>query len=506
MTYLVGIDIGTSATKTDLYLESGEVVATASSSYRLYQPHNGWAEQIPEDWWEATVETIEAVIAQSGVNPQDIKGLGLSGQMHGLVMLDEDNNVIRPAIIWADQRTEEQVAWLENNVGRTEIIKMTANPPVTGFTLAKLLWVRQHEPELFEKCRMVLLPKDYIRFRLSGVFATEVSDASGTQLLDVDKRNWSSEMLELLDLDQKILPAVHESIEITSEVSGTAASLTGLKEGTPIVGGAGDNAAAAIGTGVIEAGKAFTTIGTSGVVFAHTDFMRFDPEGRIHTMCAAVPNAWHVMGVTQAAGLSLSWFRDNFCQDLLQLAEKQNKNTYAIMDEIASKVEAGSDRLIYLPYLMGERTPWLDPNARGVFFGLSARHKREHLIRAIMEGVSFSQLDTVNIMRELGLPVSDMRATGGGASPFWRQMLADVYGVPVHKLAANTGGTLGVALLAAVATGSYKDLDEACAVAVKPVASSKPDRAVHDRYQQIYPLYHQLYLSLKEDFISLAEL
>ncbi len=506
MAYLIGIDIGTSATKTDLYLESGEVVATASSSYPLYQPHNGWAEQIPEDWWKATIETIAAVIAQSGVNPKEIKGLGLSGQMHGLVMLDEDDNVIRPAIIWADQRTEEQVDWLESKIGRTEIIEMTANPPVTGFTLAKLLWVKQYEPELFDKCRMVLLPKDYIRFRLSGVFATEVSDASGTQLLDVGRRNWSNEMLELTELDHDLLPPVYESIEITSEISSTAATLTGLKEGTPIIGGAGDNAAAAIGTGVIEAGKAFTTIGTSGVVFAHTDSIKIDPEGRIHTMCAAVPNAWHVMGVTQAAGLSLSWFRDNFCQDLLHLAKKENKNPYAYMDEIAMTVEAGSDRLIYLPYLMGERTPWLDPNARGVFFGLSARHNKGHLIRAIMEGVSFSQLDTVNIMRELDLSLSDMRATGGGASPFWRQMLADVYGVPVHKLAANTGGTLGVALLAAVATGSYKDLKEACSEAVVPVASSKPKKAVHDRYQQIYPLYHQLYLSLKEDFISLSEL
>lgn len=506
MAYLIGIDIGTSATKTDLYLENGEIVATASASYPLYQQKNGWAEQDPEDWWRATCETLRSVISQADINSRNIKGIGLSGQMHGLVMLGAKNQVVRPAIIWADQRTEEQVCWLENNIGRESIISMTANPPVTGFTLAKILWVRQHEPDLFEKCTKILLPKDYIRFCLSGIFATEVSDASGTQLLDVGNREWSSRMLELAKLDPDLLPPVYESIEITSEVSVESAKITGLSAGTPIVGGAGDNAAAAIGTGVIEQGKAFTTIGTSGVVFAHTDNMCFDPKGRIHTMCAAVPDSWHLMGVTQAAGLSLSWFKDNFCQDLQTQASKNGISIYEYMDKMASEIEAGSDRLIYLPYLMGERTPWLDSNARGVFFGLSARHSKAHVIRSIMEGVSFSQLDTVSIMRELDLSLSDMRATGGGASFFWRQMLADVYGVPVHKLAANTGGTLGAALLAAVATGIYADLYEACTVAVKPVATSKPDEATHAYYQKMYPLYSQLYLSLKEDFISLAQL
>ena len=426
--------------------------------------------------------------------------------MHGLVMLDEAGAVLRRSIIWADQRTAEEVADLNRIVGHERMIEITANPAITGFTASKILWVRKHEPELFARCRKILLPKDYIRFRLTGVFATEVSDASGMQLLDIGARDWSDELLGLLDLDRSLLADVYESVEVSGRISPEAAALTGLEAGMAVVGGAGDNAAAAIGTGVVTEGRAFTTIGSSGVVFAHTNEMYIDPEGRVHTFCAAVPGAWHVMSVTQAAGLSLKWFRDAFCQNLFDEAEAKQQSVYAYMDELAAAVPIGSERLLYLPYLMGERTPWLDPDARGVFFGLSAMHEQAHLTRAIMEGVSFSQLDGLEIMRGMGLEVDDMRATGGGASPFWRQMLADVYGVTVATLTNSGGGTLGVALLAMVGTGAYASLEEACDATIRLGEDSQADAERSAKYQEVYNLYTELYPKLKDSYQLLKQI
>lgn len=504
MALYLGIDIGTSGTKTILFDMSGQALASEMIEYPLSQPRNGWAEQDPEHWWQAVVGTIRGVLAKSGVPAADIRGLGLSGQMHGLVMLDGSGAVIRPSIIWADQRTGAEVDDLNRIVGHEKMIAITANPAITGFTASKILWVRKNEPENYERCRKILLPKDYIRYKLTGEFATEVSDASGMQLLDIGARDWSDELLGLLDIDKALLAPVYESVEVSGVVSGEAAGLTGLAAGTAVVGGAGDNAAAAVGTGVVTEGRAFTTIGTSGVIFAHTNEMHIDPKGRVHTFCAAVPGAWHVMSVTQAAGLSLKWFRDEFCQDLGAAAERQGLPLYAYMDELAASVPIGSERLLYLPYLMGERTPWLDADARGVFFGLSAMHKQAHLIRSIMEGVSFSQLDGLEIMRGMGLEVDDMRATGGGASPFWRQMLADVYGVPVAALANGGGGTLGVALLAMAGTGAYASIEEACQATIQLGSGSEPEGAHTAAYRKAYDVYQTLYPNLKDSYKALA--
>lgn len=507
MAYVIGVDLGTSGTKTVLFDEKGTVIASATVEYPLYQPKNGYAEQEPTDWYNAAVSTIKTVLAKSGVNAADIAGLGISGQMHGLVMLDENNEVIRRSIIWCDQRTEKEVEEMNEKLGREKLIEITANPALTGWTAAKILWVRNNEPENYAKCRHILLPKDYVRFMLTGDYATEVSDASGMQLLDVPHRCWSKKVCDALDIDMAMLPKVYESCEVTGTISKAAAELTGLKEGTIVVGGAGDNAAAAVGTGVVTDGKAFTTIGTSGVVFAHTSNISIDPKGRVHTCCAAVPGAWHIMGVTQAAGLSLRWFRDNFCGDEISTAKLMNVDTYEIMTAEAQTVPIGSERLLYLPYLMGERTPHLDPNARGMFFGLSAIHTKKHLLRAVMEGVSYSLRDCVEICREMGINVSDMMACGGGGtSPLWRQMLADLYGCPVKTAASKEGPALGVAILAMVGAGIYKSVPEACAAIVKVDKTQQPIAENIPEYEKFYKLYTKIYPSVKENCAELAAL
>lgn len=432
MAYVIGVDCGTSGTKTVLFDEKGTVISSVTIEYPMYQPKNGYAEQDPADWANAMINTIKAVMTKSGVNKDDVAGVGISGQMHGLVMLDKDDNVLRKSIIWCDQRTATEVEEMNEKLGREKLIKITANPALTGWTAAKILWVKNNEPDIYEKCRHILLPKDYLRFILTGEYATEVSDASGMQLLDVPNRCWSKEVCDTLGIDMSMLGKVYESCEVTGKVTKKMAELTGLKEGTIVVGGAGDNAAAAIGTGVAEDGKAFTTIGTSGVVFAHTSSISIDPKGRVHTCCAAVPNAWHVMGVTQGAGLSLKWFRDNFCNAEKETAKCMGVDEYYLMDKEAEKVPVGANRLLYLPYLMGERTPHLDPDARGVFFGLSAMHTKRDMLRAVMEGVSYSLRDCVEVFREMDINVSDMMACGGGgSSPLWRSMLADLYNCPV---------------------------------------------------------------------------
>ena len=454
MAYLIGVDLGTSGTKTVIFDEAGTPLASKTVEYPLYQPQNGWAEQDPLDWWNASVEGMKAVIAQSGAKKEDIKGIGISGQMHGLVMLDKDGKVLRRSIIWCDQRTAKECEEITSKVGAKKLIDITANPALTGFTASKILWVRNNEPETYAKCAHILLPKDYVRYMLTGEFATEVSDASGMQLLDVPRRQWSDELLGKLGIDKALLAKVYESPEVTGKVTAKAADLCGLKEGTPVVGGAGDNAAAAVGTGTVVDGRAFTTIGTSGVVFAHTSKLSIDPKGRVHTFCCAVPGAWHVMGVTQAAGLSLKWFRDNFCNAEIQTAAGMGKDPYFLMDKEADRIPIGCDKLLYLPYLMGERTPHLDPDCRGVFFGLSAMHTKAHLLRAVMEGVTYSQRDSMEVLRGMGVKTDTMLACGGGgSSPLWRQMLADVYGCPVTTVASKEGPALGVAILAGVGTG-----------------------------------------------------
>ena len=501
MSYLIGIDIGTSGTKTVLFDIDGNTISSSTKEYPLYQPKNGWAEQNPSDWWTATYTSVNEVIMKSGVNKDEIKCIGLSGQMHGLVMLDGDGKVLRPSIIWCDQRTAKECAEITDKVGKERLIEITANPALTGFTASKILWVKNNEPEIYEKCRKILLPKDYIRYMLSGEFATEVSDASGMQLIDINNRNWSDEVLTKLQIDKSLLSKVYESFEISSNVSRQAAKLTGLNEGTPIGGGAGDQAACAVGNGIVKEGIISSTIGTSGVVFAHTDKPVIDKKGRIHTFCHAVPNSWHVMGVTQAAGLSLKWFRDNFCDGEMQTAKYMEIDPYVLMDKEALTVPAGANGIIYLPYLMGERTPHLDPDARGVFFGLSAIHTKKDLLRAVMEGVAYSLKDCMEIINETGITANRVIASGGGGkSALWRQMQADMFGCDVCTVNSSEGGALGVAILAAVGIGLYKNVTEACEhiISVKSIQTASTD--ISGFYNEKYSLYKNLYTSLKPLF------
>ncbi len=501
MNYLIGIDVGTSATKTVLFDEKGTVISSSSQEYPLYQPHNGWAEQKPEDWRDAVLKTLKEVVVQSGVAKEDVKGIGISGQMHGLVMLDEDGEVIRPSIIWCDQRTGAEVEDMLSIMPRERWIEITANPPLTGWTAAKILWVRKQEPENYKRCRHILLPKDYIRYILTGVFATEVSDASGMQLLDVAGRSWSDEVLTKLDIPREWLG------EVTGQILFDIAEKTGLTTDTKVVGGAGDNAAAAVGTGVVKDGTAFTTIGSSGVVFAHSSQMTIDPKGRVHTCCCAVPGAWHVMGVTQGAGLSLKWFKDQFCQDYVAEAEKEDIDVYDLINRDIESIPAGSDRLIYLPYLMGERTPHLDPDCRGVFFGLSAIHTKAHLLRAVMEGVSYSLSDCNDILQEMGVEVEEMMACGGGGkSPIWRQMLASLYDCQVKTVHQSEGPALGVAILAGVGCGIFESVEKACEALISVNKRSTPVEQEVKTYQAYHQLYKKLYVNLKDSYKELAAL
>ena len=507
MELLLGIDLGTSGTKTVLFDSNGRRLASHTVEYPLYQPKNGWAEQDPEDWWRAVQETVRTVLAKSGAKSEDIRSIGIAGQMHGLVMLDSQGQVLRKAILWCDGRTQAQCAEITQTVGREKLLAITANPALTGFTAGKILWVREHEPELYEKCRHILLPKDYIRYKLTGEFATEVSNASGMNLLDVPQRQWSGEILSLLGIDRSLLGEMYESCQVTGKVTKAAAEATGLAEGTVVVGGAGDNAAAAIGTGVVEEGKAFTTLGTSGVIFAHAGQVTIDPQGRVHTFCSAVPGAWTVMSCTLSAGLSLQRFRNQFCPAERETAAALGVDPYELMTAEAEKSPIGANRLIYLPYLMGERSPLLDSDARGVFFGLSAIHTRGDLVRAVLEGVAYSQRQCLDVFREMGVDVSDMAICGGGGrSPLWRQMLSDLYNCPVKTIASEQGPALGVAILAGVGAGVYDTVAQGCAAAVRTGEESTPDSGRSAAYEPYYNLYRSLYPALREQFRTLASL
>lgn len=506
--HLLGIDLGTSGTKTVLFRRDGTAEASHTVEYPLYQPRNGWAEQDPADWWRAVIETVHAVLEKSGVAPEDIAGIGISGQMHGLVMLDAQGQVLCRSILWCDGRTGQECREITETVGAERLIAITANPALAGFTAGKILWVRRHAPEVYAKCRHILLPKDYIRYCLTGAFATEVSDASGMNLLDVSRRQWSDEILKELDIDAGLLGEMYESVDVTGTVTPEAAALTGLAVGTPVVGGAGDNAAAAVGTGTVRAGRAFTTLGTSGVVFAHADTVSIDPKGRVHTFCSAVPGKWAVMSCTLAAGQSLRWLRDTCCADEVREAAARGVDPYEIMTAGASEVPIGADQLLFLPYLMGERSPLLDEQARGAFIGLSGGHDRRHLIRAVLEGVSFSQRQCVDVLRDMGVPTNDMMACGGGArSTMWRQMLADVYGCPIKTArAALEGPALGAAILAGVGAGVYSSVESACDAIVQPDTVLQPDAARGAAYAPYYDLYLRQYDALRDTCHALAAL
>ncbi|NLJ94699.1 MAG: xylulokinase [Clostridiaceae bacterium] len=504
MEYLIGIDIGTSGTMVLLLAADGRIVDTGSQAYEFEMPQNGWTEQDPALWWDAVSSIIPELLTKNQIEADSVKGVGIAGQMHSLVMLDEDNQVLRKAILWNDQRTAKQVDEINQIVGAERHIELTSNPPLTGFTSPKILWVRENEPEIYAKCKHILLPKDYIRFKLTGEYVSDVSDASGMGLLNVKERTWSQEILEDLEIDPALLPRLVESVDISGYVTEEAAKITGLAPGTPVVGGAGDNAAAAIGVGVIKDKTGFTTIGTSGVVFVHSSKPSTDEKGRVHTFCSAVPNEWHLMGVTLSAGSSLQWFRNRFCQEEQMIADERGVDVYQVMDEMAKEVRPGSDNLIFLPYLNGERTPHLDPNARGVFFGLSPIHGKPQLIRSILEGVSFSLNDCLSILRDLNVDAETMMLTGGGAaSPLWREIIANIFDCTMNTCESNQGPSLGGAILAGVGSGVFKDLDEGCSKVVKIKSSFEPENQEH--YSKYYQLYKDLYPALEDQYKKLSE-
>ena len=485
----LGIDVGTGGSRALLVDERGAVRAGYTSPHEeMHMERPLWAEQRPENWWEAVADAVRGVLAKAGVSGADIKGVGLSGPMHGLVILDADNQVIRPSLIWCDQRSQAQVDFVNAMVGRDKVLEYTANPVLTGFTLPKLLWVRDNEPANFARVKKMLLPKDYVRFRLTGEFASEVSDASGTSVFDVVKRRWSYEMMDALGLDRSILPRCYESSEITGMITAEAAARTGLATGTPVVGGGGDQASSAVGNGIVEEGIVSCTLGTSGVVFAHMEKVAYDPAGRVHTFCHAVRDKWHVMGVTQGAGLSLQWFRN-------QLAPGTD---YEALTAEAANSPTGAQGLFWLPYLMGERTPHLDATIRGGWIGLTARHKRADLIRAVIEGVSYSQRDCLDIIEDLGVAVNSVRASGGGAqSAFWRRLLAGILHKRVVTLETQEGSAYGAALLALVGTGAFSNVPEVCRAAVRETDSISPDAGEAAFYEKAHRVYQAMYPALK---------
>ncbi len=508
MGIFLGIDIGTSGTKTLAIDERGKILSEATECYPSYHPKPLWSEQEPEDWWQATVKTIRAVVAKGKLKPVDVKGIGLSGQMHGSVFLDKQNRVIRKAILWNDQRTAAECLEMEKRVGgRRNLIKLVANPALTGFTAPKILWLRNHEPRHFAKTAKVLLPKDDVRRRLTGEFATDVSDASGMLLLDIAKRDWSKPLLSKLELDNNLFATCYESEEVTGKLSRAAADELGLSTDCVVVGGAGDCAAGAVGNGIVRKGVLSTSIGTSGIMFVHSDTMEFDPAGRLHTFCHAVRGKWHMMGVSLSGGGCLQWFRNRLCPLEIEAANRDGGNCYDQLNREAADVPPGSHGLFFLPYLSGERTPHADPDARACFIGLTLAHGRGHMVRAVMEGVAYAMRDSLSIIRDLGVPVRQIRASGGGSrSQLWRQIQADVFGQKVVTLNAEEGPAYGVALLAAVGAGAFRNVEEACEATIRVVKETPVNRRAAAYYDRGFPLYQQLYRSLKDDFKRIAEL
>ncbi len=473
--------------------DEGRVTATATAAYPLHSPHPGWAEQDPEDWWSASRAVIAKVAEEVG---GELQGIGLAGQMHGAIFLDRHDEVIRPALLWNDQRTAAQCQAITDRVGPERLNQITGNPALTGFQAPKILWLRDEEPEAFAKIATILLPKDFIRLRLSGERATDVSDASGTLLLDLKTRSWSAEILDALEIERQWLPPVFESCAQAGEVSRDVASKVGLAPGIRLAAGGGDNAAAAVGNGVVRPGLASCSIGTSGVFFAHADTLTPDPSGRLHTFCHAVPDRYHQMGVTLSAGGALRWWRDVV-----------GRGDYDELNELAKSAPPGAEGLLFLPYLTGERTPHMDPRARAMFVGLSSRHGLAHMSRAVFEGVAFSLRDSFEIMKELGLDVAQIRITGGGArSPFWRQLLADVLGRSIVRTVADEGPAYGAALLAGVAAGVFRNVDEACGVVRLAVEHCEPDAGRARLYDDYYATYTRLYPATRKSMHELSGL
>jgi xylulokinase len=494
MPYLMGLDISTTGAKALIIDEAGNVIAVANSPQPISQPKPLWSEQNPSDWWDGMANSIRTALSEANLTGDDISAIGLTGQMHGLVLLDENGAVLRPSMLWNDQRTQAQCDYMTETIGFERLIELTGNRALTGFTAPKILWVRDHEPEVYAKARHVLLPKDYIRFMLTDTYATDLAGAAGTSLLNVAERSWSTEVLEALGIPAEWMPPVHEGTEVTGTISAAGAAATGLKEGTPVVGGGGDQAAGAIGMGCVTPDTIGVTVGTSGVVFAPLAEYAYEPDGRLHAFCHSVPNTWHFMGVMLSAAGSLQWYKDTFAPDM---------DFDALLQE-AEAVPAGSEGLFFMPYLTGERTPHPDPLARGAFIGMTSRHTRGHMTRAVLEGVAFGLKDSFTLIDNAGLPETfEVRISGGGAkSPFWQQIIADVLGAPLVNINTTEGGAFGAAILASITAGLYNDVASACAAMIQTGA----EVAVGDDkdiYAKRYAIYQSLYPTLQETFAKL---
>ncbi|MGQ9747305.1 MAG: xylulokinase [Candidatus Caldatribacteriaceae bacterium] len=499
MEYFLGIDVGTTGCKVVLVNEEGVLLGRVVEEYPLYTPRPNWAEQNPEDWWQGTQKALEKIIAVSKINPKDVVGIGLTGQMHGSVFLDREGKVLRPAILWCDQRTALECQQITEIVGWEKIMKINCNPVLAGFTAPKIQWVKNNELQVYQKIDKVLLPKDYIRFCLTKDFATDVSDASGTSLFDVPRRKWSEELIAALEYKMSWFPPSFESPEVTGYLKPELARRFGFRERVTVVAGGGDNAAGAIGTGIVTEGLVSASLGTSGVVFAFSSEVKVDMKGRVHTFCHAVPGKWHVMGVMLSAGGSLRWFRDVLGLEEKNLASLLGVDTYELLSQEAEKALPGAEGLIFLPYLTGERTPHADPYARGVFFGLTLKHRKNEMVRAVMEGVTFGMRDSFEIIAEMGIPVREVRAIGGGArSSLWRKIQAAVYKVPLSLLLVDEGPAFGAALLAGVGNRAFLSVEEACQKAVQVVERIDPDPELVERYEGIYRVYRDLYPALRE--------
>ena len=499
MSYLLGLDIGTSGVKALLVSSEGKIISSKTVSYPLKTPHSGWAEQSPYDWWEATVKVISKTISNIHINSSEIKGISLSGQMHSSVFLNEKMEVIRPAILWSDTRTSEQCKEIYTKVGGlNQLIHYVSNPALEGFTAPKILWLKENEPENYQKVKYILLPKDYIRYRLTGELFTEVSDAAGTLLFDVIKKRWSTSLLEKLEIKQDLLPPVLNSFDLAGRITKPIAEKTGLKFKTPVVAGGADNACGAVGSGIIEEGRVMVSIGSSGVVLAQTDNPQADQEGRIHLFNHACPDSWYMMGVMLSAGMSYEW---------LQKKLFNHRLSYAKLDQLAEEINPGSEGLIFLPYLYGERTPHNDANARGVYFGISGKHDQRHFTRSVLEGITFALKDSLELIKDKGVKIKEIRAIGGGAkSRVWQQILADILGEEINLLNVEEGPAFGAALIAGVGVGVYNNFAEAVNRIVKVKKTIVPRIQNTERYNHYYQLYKKLYYSLKEDFGELKEL
>lgn len=496
MNTILGIDIGTSGVKALLISGQGEVLAAASEEYDLLTPRPNWAEQDPETWWQATIKTVKRCLIKGPGLP--VAAIGLTGQMHGTVFLNKHGAVLRPAILWCDQRTGRQCLEITRTIGAETLVRLTGNRALTGFTAPKILWLRENEPHIYKQVRMILLPKDYIRYRLTGVFATEVSDASGTLLFNVAERKWSEDIIKTLGIKKTLLPECHESPQISGYLNRDVATLLGLKEGTPVAGGGGDQAAGAVGNGVVSAGLTSCVLGTSGVVFWHADEALYDPAGRLHSFCHAAPGKWHLMAVTLAAGGSLRWFRDTLAADILKETAEKGKDPYKLITKEAALVTPGSEGLLFLPYLAGERTPYADPNARGAFIGLSLRHNRRHLARAVLEGITMSIRDCFELGKECGLEAESVYISGGGArSEFWNQMVADLLGREIILPAADEGPAYGAAIIAGSGAGLLGPVEEAAASFRKISTRYNPNPELKSLYDELYTLYKRLYGNLR---------